>query len=71
MHGTDRSVDEEGWVDHIAFGPFNFAEKSAELKKAGIPFKFGDVPGRNLRQIFIVGPEGVKLELQCPGDAAK
>jgi catechol 2,3-dioxygenase-like lactoylglutathione lyase family enzyme len=70
MQGTDRAADEEGWIDHIAFGPFSFAEKSAELEKAGIPFRFGDVPGRDLRQIFVEGPEGVKLELQCPGDAA-
>ena len=69
MQGTDRDPAAEGWVDHIAFGPFKFADKAAELEKAGIAFTHADVPGMNLRQIFVPGPEGVKLELQCPGDA--
>ncbi|WP_421724500.1 VOC family protein [Bauldia sp.] len=70
MQGSDRDEDGVAWVDHIAFGPFAFAEKSAELDQAGIAYRFSDVPGRDLRQIFVAGPEGIKLELQCPGDAA-
>lgn len=71
MQGSDRNPNDVGWVDHIAFGPFDFNEKAAELDKAGIAFGFADVPGMDLRQIFVEGPEGVKLELQCPGFAEK
>lgn len=69
MQACDRNPDDVGWVDHIAFGPFKFADKAAELDAADIPYTYGDVPGMDLRQIFVPGPEGVKLELQCPGDA--
>jgi catechol 2,3-dioxygenase-like lactoylglutathione lyase family enzyme len=70
LQGTDRDPEDAGWVDHLAFGPFDFDAKAAELEKAGIPYRSAQVPGRDLRQIFIIGPEGVKLELQCPGPTA-
>ena len=25
-----------------------------------------DIPGRGMRQIFVSGPEGAMIELQCP-----
>jgi len=34
-----------------------------------VAFTVAGVPGTALRQIFVSGPEGVKLELQCPSDA--
>ncbi len=71
LQGTDRSptTSPTGWIDHVAFGPFNLEEKCAELEKAGVAFTVAGVPGTALRQIFVNGPEGVKIELQCPSDA--
>lgn len=66
MQGTDRDPKEAGWIDHLAFGPFDFDAKRAELDAAGIAYRATRVPDRPLRQIFVIGPEGVKLELQCP-----
>lgn len=66
MQGRDDPGGTSGWIDHIAFGPFDFDDKTAELKRRGIDFRTSEVPGRPLRQIFVAGPEGVKLELQCP-----
>jgi catechol 2,3-dioxygenase-like lactoylglutathione lyase family enzyme len=62
--GDDQN--QRGWVDHLAFGPFDFDEQCAALDRAGVPYRTSGVPGMPLRQIFVAGPEAVKLELQCP-----
>lgn len=55
----------ESWVDHIAFGKFALDEQIAKLDKAGLTYHVGGIPGTGIRQIFIKGPEGLKVELQC------
>lgn len=57
-----------GPIDHVAFGKFDFDEKKADLEAKGYTCKVADVPGLPLRQIFVEGPDGVTLELQCPTD---
>lgn len=64
------AAGEAGWVNHIAFAPFDFDAKVAELDRAGIGFRASAIPGTDIRQIFVAGPEGVMLELQCPAGAA-
>ena len=67
MMERDAGSDESStWVDHVAFGPFDFDAKRKELEEAGRPFKVADVPNVALKQIFVEGPGGVRLELQCP-----
>lgn len=66
----DADARARGWVDHIAFGPFDFDERVAALEAAGQRYRWVTLPGSTLRQIFVEGPEGIKLELQCPGAAA-
>ena len=55
-----------GWIDHLAFGPFDFDTERARLEAAGIAFTESRIPGTAIRQLFALGPEGLKLELQCP-----
>lgn len=55
-----------GPVDHIAFGPFDLEATCADLEAKGFDYRLADVPGLPLKQIFVEGPEGVTLELQCP-----
>jgi catechol 2,3-dioxygenase-like lactoylglutathione lyase family enzyme len=57
---------EIGWVNHIAFTGYDFDKKTAALKAAGYAFKVQTLPGTDIRQIFLNGPEGVRIELQCP-----
>ena len=33
---------------------------------AAYSYVVGGIPGTGIRQLFVTGPEGLKLELQCP-----
>jgi catechol 2,3-dioxygenase-like lactoylglutathione lyase family enzyme len=60
-----------GWVNHIAFSGFDFTAKTAELDRVGIAYTVQTLPDTSIRQIFIDGPEGLRIELQCPPHAAE
>lgn len=72
IHLKERepASDASGWVDHIAFGPFDFDEQCNRLDKASLKYGVGGIPGTGIRQIFVAGPEGAKIELQCPQNEA-
>ena len=53
----------ENPVDHVAFEAQGFKQTCNQLDAAGYPFKTADVPETKIRQIFLVDPNGVKLEL--------
>ena len=55
-----------GWIDHLAFAPFDFEAERKRLDALGLPYVIGGIPGTGIRQLFVTGPEGLKLELQCP-----
>jgi len=55
-----------GWVNHICFYGFDFDDKAAQLRAAGFAIKTQRLPGEGNRQIFVEGPEGLRIELQCP-----
>lgn len=69
MGERGRGIGGPGWVDHVAFGPFDYEAKVAELTEKGHTYRTGIMPGTRLRQIFVQGPEGVRVELQCPASA--
>ena len=55
-----------GWVNHIAFTGFDFDGKCAELDAKGIAYRTQHLADTETRQIFVEGPEGIRVELQCP-----
>ena len=55
-----------GWIDHLAFGPFDFDTERDRLEESGFTYTVSAIPGTGIRQLFVLGPEGLKLELQCP-----
>jgi len=56
-----------GWVDHVAFGPCGEAAAQRQrLGALGFPFRETLLPGTETVQFFVTGPEGIKIELQCP-----
>ncbi|PCJ95978.1 MAG: hypothetical protein COA52_02745 [Hyphomicrobiales bacterium] len=61
--GIDRG---RGWIDHVAFGPFDFDDTVAKLDALKLSYKTSGIASLGLRQIFVEGPEGIKLELKCP-----
>jgi catechol 2,3-dioxygenase-like lactoylglutathione lyase family enzyme len=69
IHMQNRGAGLTGggqWIDHIAFAPFDFAVECKRLDALAMPYVVGGIPGTGIRQLFITGPEGLKLELQCP-----
>jgi catechol 2,3-dioxygenase-like lactoylglutathione lyase family enzyme len=57
-----------GAVHHVALKCAGHAEMVARLEARGLAHSFNDVPSIGLRQIFVVDPNGVLLELNFPGD---
>jgi len=67
IHLAPRDREGEvGWVNHIAFSGYDFDRKTAELAAAGFAFRTQHLPDSDIRQIFLIGPEGLRIELQCP-----
>jgi catechol 2,3-dioxygenase-like lactoylglutathione lyase family enzyme len=61
-----------GWVDHIAFGPCGDPDaKRTELQRLGYAFTEARLLDTEIVQFFVSGPEGMKIELQCAGSAAR
>lgn len=58
-----RGDEAPGLVDHIAIGVFDHDEIVARLDAAGLAYRFAGIPG-GVGQVFVEGPEGLKLELQ-------
>ena len=50
-------------VDHIAFEASDYEETKQRLENANWEFRCSNVPDTQIRQIFLVDPNGVKLEL--------
>jgi catechol 2,3-dioxygenase-like lactoylglutathione lyase family enzyme len=66
IHLADRghAARDRGWVDHIAFAGFDFEAEKARLDAGGHRYVAGGIPG-GPRQLFVSGPDGLKIELQC------
>lgn len=63
---ADGPAAGEPLVNHIAFGPFDYDAALARLRAAGLTFRLSRIPATPIRQIFVDGPEGLRVELQAP-----
>ena len=52
-----------GAIDHVAFGGVGLDVTRARLRAASIPFQEAVVPGDRTVQLFVLDPDGVKIEL--------
>ena len=66
MQNRGQGMGGRGWIDHLAFAPFDFEAEKARLDAGGFTYTIGGIPGGPIRQFFVTGPEGLKVELQCP-----
>ena len=52
-----------GAIDHVAFNAVDIESMKAKLEKISIEYTHRKVPGFPLEQLFIMDPDGVKVEL--------
>ncbi|MBL8600035.1 MAG: glyoxalase [Devosia sp.] len=55
-----------GIYNHVAFALYDFEPALKRVEASGFRHEYRDIPGTKLGQIFVYGPEGVKIELQYP-----
>ena len=55
--------DVRGVFDHVALGVFDYAPLLERVKATGFRYEEAGIPG-GVGQIFVFGPEHVKVELQ-------
>lgn len=60
-----------GVVDHLAFRCSGLDDMIANLKRRNIAFKERQVDNQGLYQLFLIDPNGVKIELNFPAAEAK
>ena len=53
-----------GMINHCAFALYDFEPAVERIKSTGYRFEHRDIPDTELGQIFVYGPEGLKIELQ-------
>jgi len=64
LHGS-------GVIDHVAFRCTGLAETIAHLRRAGVEFRERQVDDQALYQLFLLDPNGVKVELNFAAAEAK
>jgi catechol 2,3-dioxygenase-like lactoylglutathione lyase family enzyme len=65
-----EAVEGSGVVDHIAFRATGLREMLAHLRSLGVEFKQRQVSDQGLYQLFMLDPNGVKIELNYAASEA-
>ncbi len=64
-----KAGGETGAIDHLAFRADGLADFTRHLAERGVAFEESDVPGTGLHQVFLRDPDGVRIEVNFPGEA--
>lgn len=64
------AVQGSGVVDHVAFRSTGLSEMIAHLKREGVEFTQRMVSDQGLYQLFLMDPNGVKIELSFANSEA-
>ena len=59
-----------GSVDHIAFAADNWDELVASFDRHGVKYRATQVPGSDLRQLFVLDPDGIQIEINIRARAS-
>jgi len=59
-----------GSVDHIAFAADNYDELIASFDKHGVQYRATQVPDSDLRQLFVLDPDGIQIEINIRASAS-
>jgi catechol 2,3-dioxygenase-like lactoylglutathione lyase family enzyme len=64
IHLVERPVNGcQGAIDHVAFAARGRAAMTARLQAAGVPFDLVALPDGSALQMFLLDPDGARLEL--------
>ncbi len=66
-----QATSGSGAIDHLAFRATGLREMMAHLRKLGVDFKQRRVDDQGLYQLFMLDPNGVKIELNFAGSEAE
>ncbi len=66
-----QATNGSGVIDHVAFRASGLAGMIAHLKQHGVEFKERQVNDQGLYQLFLIDPNGVKIELNFAAAEAK
>jgi catechol 2,3-dioxygenase-like lactoylglutathione lyase family enzyme len=70
-NSSDSYSDGSGSVDHIAFAATDFDELVASFTHHGVKYRVTQVPGKDLRQIFVLDPDGIQIEINIRSNPAQ
>jgi catechol 2,3-dioxygenase-like lactoylglutathione lyase family enzyme len=59
-----------GSVDHIAFAATGYDELVETFEKSGVQYRATQVPGSDLRQLFVFDPDGIQIEINIRSQPA-
>ena len=54
-------------INHFALRVADIDAAAADLSARGVAFEREDTPGGELHQLYIIDPNGVRIELNAPG----
>jgi catechol 2,3-dioxygenase-like lactoylglutathione lyase family enzyme len=64
---ADPNDHGSGSVDHIAFAATGYDELVATFTRHGVKYRATQVPGKDLRQLFVFDPDGIQIEINIRG----
>ncbi len=60
--------DGRGPIDHVAFSATGYDEIAARLERLGVHATPNEIPEIRLRQLFVLDPNGVRVEINVAGE---
>jgi catechol 2,3-dioxygenase-like lactoylglutathione lyase family enzyme len=70
LNPADPVKHGSGSVDHIAFAATNYDELTASFDRHGVKYRATNVPGSDLRQLFVFDPDGIQIEINIRAKAS-
>jgi catechol 2,3-dioxygenase-like lactoylglutathione lyase family enzyme len=70
LNPADPVKHGSGSVDHIAFAATHYDELVASFDKHYVKYRATRVPGSDLRQLFVLDPDGIQIEINIRASAS-
>ncbi len=70
INTADPNDHGSGSVDHIAFAATDYDELVAQFSRHGVQYRTTQVPGKDLRQLFVFDPDGIQIEINIRSQPA-